>query len=224
MDKNKRQEFVEVSKAARSPDMCFHPHAPGDCTQTIVNAHLVQKKILLDGVAENGHVLEFSAEAGHILRNGPFVPRSRGVNEASTFRGFCQKHDDQFFACLEKKPLEFIRHQAFLMLYRAIANELHAKARMYLTGGNMAIKARADKGPSVEVDVDQWNIGLSMFASASVDGGHLRQDWMRLAEAWRTNPDIGVDGWHIVFDRPLPVVFCNLLISAQQKESCPDCR
>ena len=55
------------------------------------------------------------------------IPNLIGVREASTFPGFCQKHDDRLFAPVEKDAWTATLLQVGLLGYRAICHELLAK-------------------------------------------------------------------------------------------------
>ena len=50
-----------------------------------------------------------------------------GIKTASTFRGFCSKHDNELFAPIEKEPFRGTTEQMALLGYRAICYELLMK-------------------------------------------------------------------------------------------------
>ncbi len=54
-------------------------------------------------------------------------PVLRGIKRASTFTGFCAKHDNNIFSPLENKAFTGTPEQCFLIGYRAIARELYNK-------------------------------------------------------------------------------------------------
>ncbi|MCY3626157.1 MAG: hypothetical protein OXI63_11125 [Candidatus Poribacteria bacterium] len=54
-------------------------------------------------------------------------PVLQGINQASTFTGFCAKHDNDIFRPLEVKNFVGTPEQCFLVGYRAIARELYFK-------------------------------------------------------------------------------------------------
>ena len=111
-----------------SVDRCSAP--PGhkqECTGTFAKAHTVPRASLRR-IAARGHVFSFVPNAYNLVRHGPkFPPQRLGVNRASTFTGFCSKHDDAIFAPLEKTPFAGTPEQCFLLAYRALARELHLK-------------------------------------------------------------------------------------------------
>lgn len=50
-----------------------------------------------------------------------------GINQASTFTGFCARHDAELFKELETKPFIASKAQLFLLAYRSMAKEIYAK-------------------------------------------------------------------------------------------------
>jgi hypothetical protein len=51
-----------------------------------------------------------------------------GWHDASTFTGFCAKHDDLTFKALEAGPFEATEEQCFLVGYRAVCHEVYQKS------------------------------------------------------------------------------------------------
>lgn len=107
---------------------CLHPLAPSDCKGEIVKAHTIQRKGALSTIATNGHVL--TVEFDPDLEDGRFAKvHKRGVRQASTFTGFCSKHDKELFAPIEDGRLQLNRRHMFLLAYRAMSRERFAKLR-----------------------------------------------------------------------------------------------
>ncbi|WP_251106539.1 hypothetical protein [Alloacidobacterium dinghuense] len=81
-----------------------------------------------------------------------------GINEASTFTGFCAVHDDRTFAPLEKQPLTASPEQCFLMSYRAICRELFQKR---IHNSNVGIMRGMDQGAPRQIqEAMQWFTNL----------------------------------------------------------------
>jgi hypothetical protein len=59
--------------------------------------------------------------------NDEFIPECQGVQSASTFRGFCDKHDTALFRPVETQPWRASKETAFLLSFRAVSFEVHAK-------------------------------------------------------------------------------------------------
>jgi hypothetical protein len=54
-------------------------------------------------------------------------PRRRGINHATTFFGFCDRHDGELFRPLETKEFAFDPQQVALLGYRAICRDSYGK-------------------------------------------------------------------------------------------------
>ena len=74
-------------------------------------------------VDESGHCLTFFSQRA--ILSG--TPERRGWREASTFPGFCDRHDRATFAPIETVPFIGSAEQSFLLAYRAECHELYQK-------------------------------------------------------------------------------------------------
>ena len=102
-------------KAWKKSKQCIVPN----CTQrSIVRSHTIPRGMLLDSIAENGHIYtpEFSQNHGDIQMI------SMGVKTASTFPGFCIEHEKIFEEFETNKEIESERH-IYLQTYRAACRE-----------------------------------------------------------------------------------------------------
>ena len=126
---------------------CSHPEASSDnCSDKIVRAHTVQRGGGIAAIAENGHVVSAKSAVQDLLKNrGAFVPRKVGVRSASTFMGFCDKHDNSMFQPVEKRSVPLTPQSGFLIGFRALSYELFSK-RAELR--SMAIMRELDSGRS----------------------------------------------------------------------------
>lgn len=97
-----------VNKESNITKKCFHPKKE-ECSGDIIFAHSIQKA-KLSKIANNGFVIRFEP-----FMNQGFV--LKGVDSASTFKGFCNKHD-QMFSEIEDKDYEGSNIQKFLYFYR----------------------------------------------------------------------------------------------------------
>ena len=142
------QRFYSVYKKGH----CVHPEAsPQSCSPKIISAHTIQRNGGLSVIASDGHVFSLLKHRG--MFNESTFETSGGANrvgikDASTFRGFCSKHDDQLFAALEKEPFRGTAEQMALLGYRAVCYELLMK--QYLLRVDDFIK-EMDKGQSILV-------------------------------------------------------------------------
>jgi hypothetical protein len=103
---------------------CLHPLASSESCGKIIEAHTIQRGGALAGIVDkSGHVLSF-----YPLRpTKPDKPRKVGWRDASTFSGFCQRHDGETFRPLEQKVFVGSDEQCFLLAYRAQCHELYQK-------------------------------------------------------------------------------------------------
>lgn len=103
---------------------CLHPHASRSTCGRVIAAHTIQRQGALGKIVDGtGHCLSFYPPTGRDV----VEPHRRGWREASTFAGFCDKHDASTFALLERIPFVGSREQCFLLAYRAECHELYQK-------------------------------------------------------------------------------------------------
>ncbi len=126
----RKRFFAETATLERemSRGECSAPvQWKNDCSARIAKAHTVPRASLRR-IADSGHVLSFLPSAASLSTYGPALPpQRRGIGVASTFTGFCARHDDALFAPLEKVPFIGTKEQCFLLAYRALARELYLK-------------------------------------------------------------------------------------------------
>ena len=108
---------------------CSHPEASHKtCGERIVRAHTIQRKGGLAAITENGHVISVKAGFEDIFKNeGEIVPRAISARDASTFTGFCDRHDNEMFKPVETGEPVLNEEAAFLLSFRALAYELFMK-------------------------------------------------------------------------------------------------
>jgi hypothetical protein len=98
-----------------------------ECDDVIKDAHSIQNNRILNRISKDGHVYYIKAK---LTKKGPeaiFDKISR--NKASTFFGFCNKHDNELFKPIEQKEYNNEPEQNFLFAFRAHAVEYHRKLR-----------------------------------------------------------------------------------------------
>lgn len=117
---------------------CLHPLASPDACDRIIAAHTVQRSTVLKRLVDTSkHLKTFYREFSP-------NPRKVGWRDASTFPGFCGRHDDQTFSALEKSPFEGTSEQCFLVGYRALCHEIHQKRASIRT--SRLIRELGDRG------------------------------------------------------------------------------
>jgi SEC-C motif len=135
---------------------CLHPKAnENECKGQIVKAHTVQKRGGLSRIAEKGHVMAFKPNMKSLIETGgKILPEAIGINQASTFTGFCEYHDDKTFELIEKYPFEAEPQQCFLLSYRALCKEIFNKKAAL---DSVDIYRDVDKGMPLEM---QWEMQI----------------------------------------------------------------
>ena len=91
-----------------------------------MRAHTLHRAGLLEVISVDQHVygLDLTAMPDD---SGVYRFKRIGINKASTFTGFCQRHDTELFLPIETKPFIASKEQLFLLAYRAFSKELYAK-------------------------------------------------------------------------------------------------
>jgi hypothetical protein len=106
---------------------CLHPEAPKGCAGGYSAAHTVQRAILERYIAQDGHVVQIKM-APQAEPTGIFVgPEKVGINNATTFHGFCNQHDNRLFLPLERSAFDVSPHQVALLGFRAVCRDLYGK-------------------------------------------------------------------------------------------------
>lgn len=124
----REQSLNAFQKLQAEQRYCLHPEAGVDhCRGRIVRAHSVQRSALRT-IAVGGKVLSFnSGRMGTLIRShGRLRATQVGVNQASTFTGFCEGHDNSTFAAVEKSAFVASNANCFLLAYRAMCRYWHA--------------------------------------------------------------------------------------------------
>ena len=123
-------EAIGHSQKNASRKYCYAPaDLKHECSQKIINAHTVSKSSSLKEIAdESNHVLGLKINFANIARNkGELIPEKIGINQASTFKGFCSKHDKSLFSCIEDREFIGDEEQCLALMCRSVAKEIYAK-------------------------------------------------------------------------------------------------
>jgi hypothetical protein len=118
---------IDDVKQLQKRGRCLHFDAGKRCNQFIA-AHSIQKQHLLNYISEDGHVYRLNADYSTLQKNeGNCQVTKIGVNKASTFMGFCKKHDNELFREIDRSPLLPNDEQVFLYAFRSICREVFVK-------------------------------------------------------------------------------------------------
>jgi hypothetical protein len=108
-------------------DRCFWPERK--CSSKSIRAHSIQNSFVLDLLCENDHLIMLNG--GIDIEKGAFFKFEKiGRNKATTFNGLCNKHDNKLFEPIDKNIFSHNNIKGlFLIAYRSVLRELHAKMR-----------------------------------------------------------------------------------------------
>lgn len=163
-------DVVKTIYKARDHRNCSCPHVwKIDCNGEIVRAHSLSKKQALGTIAENGHVFSLSPNWARVFHQNNFEGQLVGVNQASTFTGFCGKHDQSIFSELDNEEFNGSIRPTFLSAYRTLCRELFAKIGQIQT---FESGRQLDKGRSEE---DQLSIQMSLLAATTSARAALKE-------------------------------------------------
>lgn len=120
---------VDVNrKSFTKKKCCARDVGLGPCDGGVIKAHTVSRGPNLAKIAENGHVLHYTATVQNLNKNGGKLSVKKvGIKDASVFYGFCGKHDRELFSCIENEPFTGRPDQCLAVAYRTISRELYGK-------------------------------------------------------------------------------------------------
>jgi len=121
------QDAIKENKKAKERK-CLHPEANKNVCNQIIKAHSIQRANILEKISRKQHVYSFSSELGELIKNnGRLKPKLIGINDASTFTGFCNYHDTETFKPIEINQIDISNEHIFLISYRSLCKEIYAK-------------------------------------------------------------------------------------------------
>ena len=108
---------------------CLHPN--GNCSSGIIRSHTIQKSKALSKIAVDGHVYQMKFNNSEIISKRPVAirPDLVGSNLATTYYGFCAKHDNELFRPIDNMGFSGEIRQCFLYSYRALCKEVYLRIR-----------------------------------------------------------------------------------------------
>lgn len=130
---------------------CQHPDASATTcsSSTSIKSHTIQRRGGLSAIAENGHVCSTKMAFANLEKRGGLVDMEKiGVGQASTFPGFCSRHDTELFRPVEQANSQLDACSGFLLSLRAVTYELATKDSQLRA--NVASKEFIDYGRSFE--------------------------------------------------------------------------
>lgn len=144
--------------------MCLHPRASNENCSKVIAAHTIQRAGALKEIADStNHVCTFYPVEFDRFHY-PKLHR-RGLREASTFYGFCERHDGITFRALEQAAFTRTVEQCFLLAYRAHSHELYQKLASQSANPRLTELASRGKSSSAKARLHE----IMALVAAGVD-------------------------------------------------------
>lgn len=117
-------EYIDDYEMFFQRGRCLH-YDNGDRCDEIIKAHSIQRNQSLSAIAQNSHVYQINKSIGSLIKNqGRITFKKCSIYKASTFLGFCKKHDNELFEPIDNYPLKPTDQQVLLYSYRSLCREL----------------------------------------------------------------------------------------------------
>lgn len=135
----------------------------GECKEKAIKSHLVSRSAL-NSISESGHVTNYGYDLFRVADNPDPIFKPIGVGKASTFKGFCVKHDTEIFAPIDHNNFVFDESIAATIALRAFANEVWQKGSVHsqLSSYDL-LNANFEKDETQARIVDSVSLGVRDF-------------------------------------------------------------
>ena len=209
-----RWDAAREFREAFGAKTCLAPESwLSNCSKTVARAHTVPRAGSLRHIARKGHVYSFVVSLENLKKHhGVCVPELTGINRASTFTGFCSKHDDEIFAAIEKQPFTATPEQCFLLGYRALAREVFTKQA---AASLFDLRRSMDRGKPLEaqLDIQTQNSFYETGVTAGLrDNAHYKSIYDEILEA----QDFSNVRYYVIEVEGSPDVMCSAGVSPEQ--------
>jgi hypothetical protein len=203
--KSNTQEALNLlAKQFRKKVGCLHPDAPEGCAGKIIGSHTIQKSGPLKTIARNGEVYSMRGAVNHLVENnGRLLPQRRGISTVSTFPGFCEKHDNSLFEPIENGNFDIDSANGFLLHYRNVCAEYHAKISMQF---GEPVRRIMDGGRNLFQQFAAQQAAADMNFGASLAEKQLAEMRDTLLASWKKQDFGGLGYYYIEYERQLPFV------------------
>ncbi len=120
---------IDANRKAFCQKKCLaHDVGLGPCEGGIIKAHTVSRGCNLSKIAKDSRVLQYDADIKKLSKNGGKLSlKEVGIRQASVFNGFCKKHDQELFSCIENDTFTARPDQCLAVAYRTLSRELYNK-------------------------------------------------------------------------------------------------
>lgn len=175
---------ISINNAGKKANIkiCLYPDQT-QCSEKIIRAHGLQNNKILTKLAVNGDVYTINVSFD---KAGPEIKlKKQGRKEATTFTGFCGKHDKEVFA-----PIEDVDYQPgntkqeMLFAFRALAREWHTKLKSKNMIADLVVKHSSDEIPAflegIELALNDIEKEMLAFQEALLAGVSNRISTQRI--------------------------------------------
>ncbi|CDA10669.1 hypothetical protein [Intestinibacter bartlettii] len=124
-----KEEFFSISNKAenklkkhRSKGKCMY----NSCNNNSIDSHTIPKEESLNSIAVNRKVGHFISKRNAF--NKEIQYKESDINNVTTFKGFCSKHDNELFKCIDNNPNIKTGKEILLQAYRSICKSVFDEA------------------------------------------------------------------------------------------------
>lgn len=125
-----KQKLKTLQNITRNVQLGKHTCQCDGCNEKAINSHLLQRKGILNHIAENGHVVEIRPTDFFKWDSNlpPLEFKLVGITQAISLPVFCDKHDTELFKKIEQNTIDLDDLESQLLLsYRVICAEIVKK-------------------------------------------------------------------------------------------------
>lgn len=148
-----QEEQDYLKKIDKDLKLCLFNKFENSCSKDIIKAHSVSKELFLRKISRNNKVYSLKMD---MIKHKISI-RDTGINEASIFYGFCNKHDTNLFKDFEIEKFIASSNQLLKIGYRSLCLEIFKK--MIVIKKYNFFKETKDRGKNL---LDQYNIQMNL--------------------------------------------------------------
>jgi hypothetical protein len=207
-----------INKELEKQEFCF---VNDENCNHIIDSHSIQENGELSLIAKNRKVIAFQRKEGSNDKKAVLIP----ISQASTFRGFCQYHD-QIFEPLDKDQIDSEDLRNFLYSFRTFAYSYFGKKAQnnYMLSHVNNAKLMIDKiAPNLGTLSDLIGMNLSQSIAQLripeinreqkqlLDEIHFEEERKKIIELQYSKSFDGLNYFVIELDHISPVVFAAVI-------------
>lgn len=206
-----KAEALNFSKSNSQRKGCYAPaFMHEECDRRIVQAHTLSKSSSLKAIADpSNHVMGIVMNLPSLIKNnGKLIPERIGINQASTFTGFCAYHDRVLFSCLENERFAGSDEQCFKLMFRSLSKEIYAKEGG-LRSSNFAKNADKGKKQAEQFYIQEFVRLHQSGINAAIN--ELQNLKLSLDDILISKQFSKIESVIFTFSQPLPIAVSSIL-------------